>query len=151
MNKTQEALKVALEVLENSKLTHYYCEDIWYSCPKHEEGCANEAEGDECTCGADKANAEIEKALAAIREALAEQQEPFGYFRYDLRLDAWVQNRAGLTGTPFYTSPPAKPWVGLTDEEIAVIAAACGGLASDFVVDVARAIEQAHGITGETK
>lgn len=45
-------------------------------------------------------------------------QEPYGYFRYDLRLDAWVQNRAGLTGTPFYTSPPAsKPWVGLTDVE----------------------------------
>ena len=45
------------------------------------------------------------------------QQEPFGYFRYDLRLDAWVQNRAGTQGTPFYTSPPAqrKP---MTDEEI---------------------------------
>jgi len=51
------------------------------------------------------------------------EQEPFGYFRYDLRLDAWVQNRAGLTGTPFYTSPqPSKPWVGLTDEEIIQIA-----------------------------
>lgn len=37
----------------------------------------------------------------------------------------------------------------LTDEEVAVIAAACGGLASDFVVDVARAIEKAHGIKGE--
>ena len=61
------------------------------------------------------------EAITALREALAEQpeqQEPFGYFRYDLRLDAWVQNRAGLTGTPFYTSPPAqRTWVGLTDEE----------------------------------
>ncbi len=47
------------------------------------------------------------------------QQEPFGYFRYDLRLDAWVQNRAGIQGTPFYTSPPAqRTWQGLTDEEI---------------------------------
>ena len=47
------------------------------------------------------------------------QQEPFGYFRYDLRLDAWVQNRAGIQGTPFYTSPPAqRTWVGLTDEEM---------------------------------
>ena len=47
------------------------------------------------------------------------QQEPFGYFRYDLRLDAWVQNRAGIQGTPFYTSPPAqRTWVDLTDEEI---------------------------------
>ena len=63
------------------------------------------------------------EAITALREALAKpdfwegyvpepvkpaQQEPFGYFRYDLRLDAWVQNRAGLTGTPFYTSPPAQ-------------------------------------------
>ena len=48
-----------------------------------------------------------------------QQQEPYGYFRYDLRLDAWVQNRAGLTGTPFYTSPPAsKPWVGLVWGEL---------------------------------
>ena len=66
-----------------------------------------------------------EKAFTAIKQARAldkkaenarelgldyepAQQEPFGYFRYDLRLDAWVQNRAGLTGTPLYTSPPAQ-------------------------------------------
>lgn len=50
----------------------------------------------------------------------AQQKEPFGYFRYDLRLDAWVQNREGRPGTAFYTSPPAqRTWVGLTDEDIA--------------------------------
>lgn len=54
----------------------------------------------------------------------------------------------GAKAHHFTYLPQRKP---LTDEEIAVIAAACGGLASDFVVDVARAIEQAHGITGETK
>ena len=32
-------------------------------------------------------------------------QEPFGYFRYDLRLDAWVQNRDSNKGVPFYRSP----------------------------------------------
>jgi hypothetical protein len=67
-------------------------------------------------------NPPVNKAITAVREALAEQpaqQEPFGYFRYDLRLDAWVQNRAGLTGTPFYTSPPAqRTWVGLTYGEV---------------------------------
>ena len=41
----------------------------------------------------------------------------------------------------FITTPPQRTWVGLTDEEIVIIAAACGGLASDFVFDVARAIE----------
>jgi len=38
----------------------------------------------------------------------------------------------------------------LTDERIALIAAASGGLASDFVITVARAIEAAHSI-GEKK
>ena len=64
-------------------------------------------------------NKQTDEAITAIRLALEQpaQQEPFGYFRYDLRLDAWVQNRAGLTGTPFYTRPKAREWVGLTDEE----------------------------------
>lgn len=46
------------------------------------------------------------------------QQEPFGYFRYDLRLDAWVISRHANAGTPFYTSPPQRKWVGIDDEEI---------------------------------
>ncbi len=32
-------------------VTHYYCEDPWYSCPKAEDGCANDAAGTECDCG----------------------------------------------------------------------------------------------------
>ena len=78
MNKTTEALKLAEEALQRSKRNHYYCEDTWYSCPKAEDGCANDAEGDDCNCGADVLNAENDKAIAAIREALAEQekQEP---------------------------------------------------------------------------
>ena len=39
----------------------------------------------------------------------------------------------------------------LTDEQIAAIAAACKGLVSGFVIEFARAIEAAHGITGEQK
>ena len=51
-------------------------------------------------------------AIVALREALAEQpapvakpheQEPFGYFQYDIRLDAWVQNRVNNKGVAFYT------------------------------------------------
>lgn len=49
------------------------------------------------------------------------EPEPFGIFQYDLRLDAWVQNRDTLKGVPFYTAPPKKKWVGLTDEELAPI------------------------------
>jgi hypothetical protein len=48
--------------------THYYCEDTWYSCPKHPEGCANDGSGDECNCGADEWNALVAKARAALRK-----------------------------------------------------------------------------------
>ena len=68
----KEALKLALEALENNRQTHHYCEDTWYSCPKHEDGCANEAQGDECSCGADEINAEFDKAITAIKEAVAQ-------------------------------------------------------------------------------
>jgi hypothetical protein len=71
---TQEVLKMALEALENNKQTHYYCDNTWYSCPKHEDGCANEFESDECNCGADKINAEFDKAITAIKEALAKEK-----------------------------------------------------------------------------
>ena len=72
---SQEALKLALEALENNRQTHHYCEDTWYSCPKHEDGCANDSEGDECNCGADKANAEIDSAITSLRKAIAEAEK----------------------------------------------------------------------------
>jgi hypothetical protein len=70
-----EALRLALEALESNRRTHHYCEDTWYSCPKHEDGCANDSEGDECNCGADKANAGIDKAITAIKAALEAKDE----------------------------------------------------------------------------
>jgi hypothetical protein len=63
----------------------------------------------------------LKQNIATLRQAIeqAEQAQPFGYFRYDLRLDAWVQNRAGITGTPFYTTPPQRQhWVSLTDKQL---------------------------------
>ena len=33
-------------------------------------------------------------------------------------LDAWVQNKEDTNGVAFYTMPPKREWVGLTDEEI---------------------------------
>jgi hypothetical protein len=50
--------------------------------------------------------------------AEAEKQEPYGYFRYDIQLDAWVQNKESTQGVAFYTTPPKREWVGLTDEEL---------------------------------
>jgi hypothetical protein len=48
----------------------------------------------------------------------APKQEPYGYFRYDIKLDAWVQNKESTQGVAFYTAPPKREWVGLTDEEL---------------------------------
>jgi len=116
-----EALDLALEALENNRRTHYYCEDTWYSCPKHEDGCANEAEGDECNCGADKANQEIDNAITAIKQARsAPVQEP--KFWYDqeegLLHDHFDDSPFGCI--PLYTAPPAqRQWVGLTEQEAA--------------------------------
>lgn len=58
----RDALRAALVYLRRS---HHSCEDDWYSCPKSEDGCANDSEGDECNCGADKYNAKIDAALAS--------------------------------------------------------------------------------------
>jgi hypothetical protein len=46
------------------------------------------------------------------------EQEPFGYFQLDLRMDAWVQNRDNKKGVPFYTAPPKREWVGLNWDDI---------------------------------
>jgi hypothetical protein len=35
----------------------------------------------------------------------APKQEPYGYFRYDIKLDAWVQNKESAQGVAFYTAP----------------------------------------------
>ena len=105
----RQTLELALEALENNRQTHHYCEDTWYSCPKHEEGCANESEGDECNCGADEANAEIDKAITAIHEALAQpkpKQEPVVFFRTD---NGWRKEEFEKTlvkKVPLDTTPP---------------------------------------------
>ena len=102
-----EALKLALNALENNRQTHHYCEDTWYSCPKHEDGCANEAEGDECNCGADKANAEIDCAITAIKEALAQPEQNLNCKSVQARLaTAWgyvkaEQEPVGTVGDMF--------------------------------------------------
>ena len=57
------------DMLRESKRGHYYCEDPWYTCPKHPDGCANDNEGTDCNCGADEWNARVEALLAArVRE-----------------------------------------------------------------------------------
>ncbi len=105
-----EAMKQALEALQDNRRSHYYCEDTWYSCPKHEDGCSNEAEADECNCGADKANEQIDLAITALRQAIeqAEKKEPVALYE-----PQWAD-----PVTPLYTALPKREWVGLTTDEI---------------------------------
>jgi hypothetical protein len=100
-----EALNLALEALEKNRREHYYCEDTWYSCPKHEDGCANEAQGDKCNCGVDKANQEIDRAITAIKQARSAPVQ-------ELTLDSYDEH--------YNTTPPAaqRQWVGLDFSEV---------------------------------
>jgi hypothetical protein len=155
MNK-DTALRLALEALESNRRTHHYCEDTWYSCPKHEDGCANDSEGDECNCGADKANAGIDQAITAIKAALEAKDEPVAYGMWDTMIGKgnrmmYVRLGKGQDGctVPLYTTPPQrKP---LTDEEIDAIVVDEVGLDADAdeMHNFARAIEAAHGIKEE--
>lgn len=46
---------------------HAYCEDSWYSCPKDEDGCANDQwPKGVCNCGADEHNAKVDALLAEL-------------------------------------------------------------------------------------
>ena len=168
-NEERKVIELALEALENNRQTHNYCEDTWYSCPKHEEGCANESEGDECNCGADEINAQFDKAITAIKEALAQpEQEPVAF-------EEWLSKQHGdpeeigflqalriayISGQDSITTPPQrKP---LTDEMIVaggkalakLHAESCGldfddvwkYYAEDHKADAKAVIEAAHGI-----
>ena len=66
----------------------------------------------------------IAKAITAVKEALAQpEQEPVAWMKIDNYLDdenLWCEQvtfNQNEDGKPLYTAPPAKPWVGLTDEQ----------------------------------
>ena len=91
------------------------------------------------------------RAYNAMKERTSQesrQVEPFGYFQYSMHLDAWVQNKECNKGIAFYTAPPKRE--PLTDEEIETIFSPMIFARWAFSArDLARAIEQAHGIRGE--
>jgi hypothetical protein len=59
-------IDLLVEALIGSKREHRYCEDDWYSCPKHPDGCLNPSEGTECNCGAEKWNNHIDEVLKEV-------------------------------------------------------------------------------------
>ena len=91
---TQEALKLALEGLEEWRF------------------------------GGDPRAAD--KYITAIKEALAQTQEPVAWVSEDVCEGQYIDGRPRKiwwecekgVGTAFYTTPPQRTWVDLTDEEI---------------------------------
>jgi hypothetical protein len=85
---TQEALKLALEALENHTAIKHP-QQIYYR----------------------------DKAITAIKEALAQpEQEPFGYFKAEPF--GWTDCAESDVGAiALYQTPPRRTWVGLTDDE----------------------------------
>jgi hypothetical protein len=148
MNK-DEALRLALEALGSNRRTHHYCEDTWYSCPKHEDGCANDSEGDECNCGADKANAGIDQAITAIKEALAQSEQDLVEWGVDWGPDGnsvsiikrLADGGIEVVGWEYAPHPPQRTWVTLTEDEIVLISADCAATHQHTDIHFAKAIE----------
>lgn len=65
--------KILREALLKTKRSHYYCEDGWYTCPMHPEGCFNEDEPKKCNCGADEFNAWVDSVLASTADESGNQ------------------------------------------------------------------------------
>ena len=110
-----EAMKQAITTLLNHRWEHYGCEDAWYSCPKHKDGCYNELAGDECNCGADKANLQIDLAIAELNQAIREAEKEQVEFQDFVANVQEVERQA--------CEIINREWVGLTSEEMSLIAA----------------------------
>ena len=60
-----------------------------------------------------------DKAITALKAALAQPaQEPVAWWNYT---GTYIDLNVSGRGTPLYTQPPQRPWVGLTDDELADI------------------------------
>jgi hypothetical protein len=111
----QNALLVALNALQAIDEDHPYpiakhaIEQINKVLAQPEQGCAE--------CGVKTSDGYALYCVKCTELFTQPEQEPFGYFQLDLRMDAWVQNRTAKKGVAFYPAPPSKPWVSLTDVE----------------------------------
>ena len=117
---TQEALRMALEALENGDVP----------TPKN-------------------AGKNLD-AITAIKEALAQKQEPVAWKLPDKNVVFWedtkeVDKYHGFKPTiPLYTTPPPRTWVGLTRDEQSFVYSNLHNATSrkdSFWVDFANAIE----------
>ena len=59
-----------LNILHNLEETlgHYHCEDCWYTCPMHIDGCCNEDTPKKCNCIYEKQMLLIEELEHKVRQ-----------------------------------------------------------------------------------
>ena len=141
-----EAMKQALEALE--MLARYENPETRIQVRKPKDG------GPIVTMYPHKVATDAADDLrTAIEQAEKQEQAPVAYLCENAvghKYFRWKKPSSTYKPIALYTTSSAAQRKPLTDERIALIAAASGGLASDFVITVARAIEAAHSI-GEKK
>jgi hypothetical protein len=124
---TQEALKLALEFIENSE------------------------------CGTADLEARIKEALAQTEQepkigcvnhdcdkCKTQTQEPVAWFRYQQGSRVYYDSKKWDDCQPLYTTPPQRTWVGLTRDEQSFVYSNLHNATSredSFWVDFANAIE----------
>jgi len=67
-------MKEIIDFLEESRRDHCYCDNCWYSCPRH-PGILELDDPDyscdiECDCGADEYNAKLDRILFTAKAQL---------------------------------------------------------------------------------
>jgi len=98
---------------------------------------------------------ECSRAITTLRTAIEQAQEPVAWMYHGIRHDDTPHERPsliwkpdqmdgmsfekGAKATPLYAAP--RQWQGLTDEEIAEIAATPAAIPGSYVHSFARAIE----------
>ena len=116
---------------------------------------AGYTDDDQDQCGHDYGSVDIAEILSAevvrLQKALAQpEQEPVAWMSSD-RAWMWsdyskalaaVAHIPRLTLIPLYTTPPQRPWVGLTEWEREAIAHACGAMGAEWLVFI-EAVEKA--------
>lgn len=74
-----------VQQINRLRVPHYICEDPWFSCPKSEEGCANDNAPDECTCIAEEHEQRVVALLQWLERANLVDEKPQSYCLYTLR------------------------------------------------------------------
>ena len=110
---TQEALKQALEALY--PISHNNTDDY---------------------------RGQADKAITSLRQAIAEleSQEPVAWMRKDATL-RFADGKMFAVGQPFYTHPPQRTWVGLTDEDLEPLCNEWRIVFGSWTYEFAKAIE----------